>query len=513
MRRIILSLGAITFVAAAAITASGAFFSDQETSSGNTFAAGSLVLTVDDVQHYAGLVCVANVEGGGHHWIQDTTIGPNPTTRSDLLNTPCDGTWDPTTLGPANHFFDFSDLKPGDPGENTISLHTSNDAWACLNIGTNANNENGVNGPELAAGDNPSANGPADGELAQNVTLFAWKDNGSNGENIKAGDNIYEPGVGETPLFGGSGVVTLPAFGATTTLPLADSTTGTGPLAATSTNYIGLAWCVGSTTVDSGTGKITCDGSTVGNIIQTDSATSTIQFNVVQSRNNPKFTCGQGTTTPLIVPVTANNLNGWSWFDDTNNVINNALGTFVVGPGTPPLGTGSASTTLASSTSRVFLQNNSYGNIPLSTLTQLAFTEFSQSGVGGPNEAPFVRFNVDFTTGSTTFQGSLVYVPSANGSIVKDTWQSWNMITPGSLWNYSRPFWPAGITTVANTVPGTTNRTWASILADYPNIRTWATGPQIGIRFGEPGPAGYSGNADSFTIATSGPATTYDFGN
>jgi len=91
------------------------------------------------------------------------------------------------------------------------------------------------------------------------------------------------------------------------------------------------------------------------------------------------------------------------------------------------------------------------------------------------------------------------------------------MINGGAaLWNYSGAVWPtptAGPDIGVVGTPGTTNKTWATILADYPLIRTWAAGAQIGIRVGEPGPAGYAANLDYFKIATGGPATTYDFGN
>jgi predicted ribosomally synthesized peptide with SipW-like signal peptide len=47
----------IVFVGALAAGATGAFFSDTETSTGNTFAAGSLDLRVDSEAHYNGSVC------------------------------------------------------------------------------------------------------------------------------------------------------------------------------------------------------------------------------------------------------------------------------------------------------------------------------------------------------------------------------------------------------------------------------------------------------------------------
>lgn len=52
--RILLSAGIIVAVAAALISATGAFFSDTETSTGNTFAAGTLDLSVNGEANWTG---------------------------------------------------------------------------------------------------------------------------------------------------------------------------------------------------------------------------------------------------------------------------------------------------------------------------------------------------------------------------------------------------------------------------------------------------------------------------
>ncbi len=278
MRRIILSLGAIVFVGAIAAGATGAFFNDSETSTGNTFTAGAIDLTVDSTQHYNGNVCA--LVDQSYVW-QGNSSYPVP-------GTPCDGTWTMTNLGPTNKFFNFGDVKPGDYGEDTISLHIDNNpAWACADIKTTSNEENGINGPEAAAGDVTS--GPGQGELAQNVTLFAWLDNATATSSSPGtpGDNIWQ--AGEPILYG---PVTMSSLvGATTTLPLADPSVNSGdPLPPTATDYIGLAWCAG--TMDtSNPGTITCSGAAMNNLSQTDSATADVTLRVEQSRNNSGFRC------------------------------------------------------------------------------------------------------------------------------------------------------------------------------------------------------------------------------
>ncbi|HYF13099.1 MAG TPA: TasA family protein, partial [Candidatus Paceibacterota bacterium] len=104
MRRIITGLGTIVFAGALVVGATGAFFSDTETSTGNTFAAGEIDLRIDNTSY------VTNNAGV-------LVASPNNTwALSDLTN---------------QLFFSFADLKPGDIGEDTISIHAgSNDAWA-----------------------------------------------------------------------------------------------------------------------------------------------------------------------------------------------------------------------------------------------------------------------------------------------------------------------------------------------------------------------------------------------
>ncbi len=290
MKKIFYSAGVITFIAALAMGATGAFFSDVEKSTGNTFTAGTLDLQVDSQSHYDGLVCNSD-----HHWQRENSQVPSQ--REDLIGKDCDGTWKQKNLGPGvDKFFNFADIKPGDNGEDTISLHVSNNAWVCANITTTGNAENVATLPELAAGDT-TANGPFDGELAQNTFVFGWIDNATSTSTSPGtpGDNVWQSG--EQVLFKPTALSALQNGGIT--LPLADSKHGSAFIAS-STNYVGLAWCTGTMDV-SVPGTIKCDGSTLGNIIQTDSATADITLTATQSRNNPNFLCTPPATGTLTV--------------------------------------------------------------------------------------------------------------------------------------------------------------------------------------------------------------------
>ena len=283
MKTIITSLGMIVFVAAIVAGGTGAFFSDTETSTGNVFTAGAIDLTVDSEQHYNGNECKnIGTSAPDYRW-QGTSAYPVPGTL-------CDGTWSATNLG-AQKFFNFSDVKPGDEGENTISLHVdNNDAYACVDVSLTSNDDVSSVEPELEAGDLANTGSQFDGELAQNIEFFAWADYGAvagfQGNDPLEGDNIWQ--ANELPLFSnGNGPASDVLDGESYTIasPLI------GALEGGSTSYIGLAWCAGNLTTPV-PGTIVCDGGAMGNIAQTDSMVASIAFRVEQARNNPNFTCG-----------------------------------------------------------------------------------------------------------------------------------------------------------------------------------------------------------------------------
>ena len=282
--RILVALATIVFVGAIAASATGAFFSDTETSTGNTFAAGDIDLQIDNESYVTSTSTGLLVASPANSWA-----------ISNLTN---------------QLFFSFIDVKPGDVGEDTISVHVgSNNAWACMAANITGKPENTVVDPETDAGDT-AANGPQDGELQNFLNFTFWKDDG---------DNVYETGESQiTQLTGSAGTIFNGAW-----LPLADTTTGTSSvLVGNSTNYIGKAWCFGTLTLapvaQDGIGKtasstngplvrgtgVSCNGSGSNNIAQTDGIAIDVSFQAVQSRNNPQFLCsslpplGGATSTP-----------------------------------------------------------------------------------------------------------------------------------------------------------------------------------------------------------------------
>ncbi|RJR29629.1 hypothetical protein C4564_02055 [Candidatus Microgenomates bacterium] len=277
MRKIFTSLLIVGAVGAVALGATQAFFSDTETSTGNVLSAGAIDLKIDSTAHYDGLVCT-NVAGGGQDPVYQWELETDQvqTNRTDLLHKPCDSSWELKDLTLGDKFFNLIDLKPGDNGENTISIHVdSNDAYMCAKIDNMVNYENDVTEPESIVDD---TSGAAEGELSQEIRFFAWDDNG---------DNIWDKG--EQVLFSNiegpaddviNGVV-YPMFTPGNVLKAGEG----------NTEYVGLYWCYGSLVVNQGDNLLVCDGKSVTNLTQTDSLSADISFYVEQARNNDNFVC------------------------------------------------------------------------------------------------------------------------------------------------------------------------------------------------------------------------------
>ncbi len=204
--------------------------------------------------------------------------------------------------------------------------------------------------------------------------------------------------------------------------------------------------------------------------------------------------------------VAPGSMSGWLFYNDETDGVNNALGSFVTGPGSVMHGVGSAQISV-SGTQRVNLATYQFAGTPLANITALRFTTYNPSAGngGGSTRSAYLNFNVDFN-GTDSWQRRLVYVPTVNGTVLPDTWQEWDAYDGGNArWSYSGGTWP--VTAEA----GTTTKTWAQILTDYPGVRIRVTDAHLGLRVGEPYASGYTENISSFTFGTAGGETRYDF--
>jgi predicted ribosomally synthesized peptide with SipW-like signal peptide len=296
MKKILLSLGMIVFVGVVVVGATGAFFSDTETSTGNTFTAGAIDLQIDNHAWYNGIECKwyeNGVDGNnqsGWYWYGSS----NDSYTQSLVGTVCTSSWNLSDLD-GHLFFNFNDLKPGDWEEDTISIHVNNnDAWMCANLTVTSDDDVSTTEPEGLVDDLEDAGNAWDGELGSELSFIFWADDGDNV--LETDENVVLSG---SPSDLPSGLDNVGQ-----TFPIADSQYSLfgGPVPGGQTVYIGKAFCFGDlvqTPVAQGANSpavnpgFTCSGASTTNISQTDSLTADMSFTAVQSRNNDNFVCGQ----------------------------------------------------------------------------------------------------------------------------------------------------------------------------------------------------------------------------
>lgn len=231
MKKILVSVSIIAAAAAIVVGATTAFFSDTESSVGNTFTAGSLDLIVD-------------IDGN--------------------VENPLDGP-----------IFEVPDMKPGDSGERTISLIVDdNPACGFVSFNLESDLDNTCTEPEAGS---PEAGSPGElctvaipevaeglGELNDNVVWAIWSDMGQySSQNqdctnsaVVPGDNKYNPECGDLQL--------------TTGTLVANHSWSIGELATTTNQYYGIKWELPSA---------------VTNIVQSDSFAADMILTAQQKRN------------------------------------------------------------------------------------------------------------------------------------------------------------------------------------------------------------------------------------
>lgn len=199
----------------------------------------------------------------------------------------------------------------------------------------------------------------------------------------------------------------------------------------------------------------------------------------------------------------------WFFYNDETDVIDNSLGSFVTGPDTAPEGSGSVQISVFG-TQRRNLATYQFGGTKLADITTLKFSTYNPSvGNGGStNRSGYLNFNVTFD-GADTWQKRLAYVPSQNGTVVQDSWQSWDAINSGAA-----QWWWSGYAGNGNTWPDgnlSEYRTWSDLLSSFSNIAIRTNDSWFGIRVGEPYSDGYTENIDAFKFGTSTETTTFNF--
>ncbi len=211
--------------------------------------------------------------------------------------------------------------------------------------------------------------------------------------------------------------------------------------------------------------------------------------------------------------VTALNLQGWQIDGDPGTSI-----TFVDGPQTPPLGSGSVRLQIpANGDLFTNLRQPGFAGTPLTSLTALEYFSYVSQNTDG--QASYLILNIDTDNdGATddllffepvyqngTYTGDSV--PNQCGSnplcVVTGQWQHWNALV-GGWWSLNDGFFGPPLHTLAGYEalhPGATIVNRADGLG--------------GVRIAAGGGAGawdnFDGNADAFTIGVNHNDTTYNF--
>jgi hypothetical protein len=218
--------------------------------------------------------------------------------------------------------------------------------------------------------------------------------------------------------------------------------------------------------------------------------------------------------------VTPSNMGIWAF--GTEDAAADGPGTgdiaqMVTGPGTPPLGVGSAelATAPGAGDSAAFISTDAYDGTKIASLTSLSYSTYVTANNG--QQFPYLKLYVS-TDGSDSPASinSLYFEPpyqtptSGNsmlpnqGATTLATWQTWNALEGG--------WWDDNGDPGLN--PGTGVGSLATFLALYPNATIVAGSFSGGLRL----TAGFASPDDTFTtyvdnvtIGTASGTTTYDF--
>ena len=208
-RSILGGIGAVGIASAGAGLGTSAFFSDEEEFVNNRLQAGTLDLKLDYKATYlGGPGRLDAVEAMGYPNVEEITDDGESTGRYLLAQAPSpeeEQAWEDLVQGEAFDFcspaadeflvngdgipmFTLSDVKPGDSGEVTVSIHICDNPGYLRMMGDITDNaENGQTEPEIDA-EGEDTDGI--GELADAIEVCVWYDEDC--------DNVFEPtGTGQ----------------------------------------------------------------------------------------------------------------------------------------------------------------------------------------------------------------------------------------------------------------------------------------------------------------------------
>jgi hypothetical protein len=195
------------------------------------------------------------------------------------------------------------------------------------------------------------------------------------------------------------------------------------------------------------------------------------------------------------------NPGGWIFSDADNVPSGTAVGQFVTGPSTPPLGTGSANLQVGDPNSSEILINTGINPGVLNSSFTASYQTFVTSSTPGSGDAPTLQFDL---TNGTTYFGRLVFDPGLlpSGSVVDGQWQGWSTGS-SSAWYLSH----SG-TQFSGQCGINSPCSLSTIEGDL--VMLGVTAEDVLFKAGS-GQSNFNGNVDDLTLTIGNATTTYDF--
>ncbi len=214
------------------------------------------------------------------------------------------------------------------------------------------------------------------------------------------------------------------------------------------------------------------------------------------------------------VTVWSGAMDGWAiTTSDGGTPPTTASATFVAGPGTPPLGTGSVQLSVgANGAGAAEIRNADYAGTSLADLTGLSYSAYvSVPGSGG--QAPYIILAVDLDDDGAsddllffepvyqdgTYSGDPV---PDQGDVTTGAWQEWDAAA-GGWWSLNAGTFGPPLVTLDSYVASNPDATLVN--------QSSGGGLRIVAGFGAGAWDNFVGNVDAVVVGTTAHTTTYDF--
>lgn len=183
-----------------------------------------------------------------------------------------------------------------------------------------------------------------------------------------------------------------------------------------------------------------------------------------------------------------------------------ATASFVLGPGTPPMGVGSLEMRTPLVTDKVFLFNYDHVGTPLNSIDGMAYSTYRDptSVTTSPYQVPSINIQVD-ANGPSVAGGftTLVFEPVYNtsqGTVTPGVWQTWDAYNAGqAIWWSSRP--------INGCLIPPCFQTWDTIIANNPDAVIVGG---YGVNQGS-GNGGLTASTDALKLSYGDTCLSYDF--